>query len=634
MAKPSEPTADVVQFGDFALDLRAGELWRDGGARVLLAAQPFRLLASLVRRPGELVTREALRRELWADDTFVDFEHGLNSAIKRLRVALGDSGTAPRYIETLPRRGYRFIAPVEPFREERTALGGIRDPAPLEERAAELPRGRSGRSPWALAGGLAATGVIITALLAHVWGPIGGRPSPIVVVLPFTNLSAGTDSDAFADGLTDEIIRSLAVIQGLQVRSRTSSFEFKNAPRNLREVGRQLGATLVVEGSVLGTGTKKRVNAQLIDVATDVPLWAGRFDRDITSSSDVMFILDEISRAIVNKMRLTLGRGQRRYDLDLETYELYLHGRAMISRGGVPNLEKAAEIFQQVLDRDAAFAPAQAGLANAYALMSEPTSSQFPFENALSMVRLAALKARELDPMLAEAHAAMGWAYARELEWASAEKSFDRAIQLDPSLTQTYTSYSISTLQPLEKFDAALRILRVALRNDPLSLEVQREIGHLQMLAGRYREAVGALERVRRIDATFPFVEIHLARALTFAGRPAEALSLLERLDGRHLGRFKAAETRRPPWLANAYVMTGRRAEAEALVAENVGVPSGLAVIHAALGDPDRAFAALEQMALVEPHHVPRMLVQPEMAGLRGDARFTALRQRFHLASP
>jgi TolB-like protein/DNA-binding winged helix-turn-helix (wHTH) protein len=416
MASSPVPASDVVRFGDFTLDLRAGEIWRDGGNRVLLPHQGFRLLAVLVRSPGTLVTREDLRHELWADDTFVDFEHGLNSAIKRLREALGESATAPRYIETLPRRGYRFIAPVVPLNGRDTSASGEvaqETPAPAlpVESSATVQATFSSNKRNALrwfAYGLAVTGLIIAGFLATKWQSIRRPRPPIIAVLPFTNLSGETDGDLFVDGLTDEIIRNLAMIQGLQVRSRTSSFAFKDKPRNLREVGDQLGATLVLEGSVLGTSTRKRITAQLVEVADDVPLWAGQFDRDIQSSGDVFVVLDEISRAIVNRLRLTLGRGQRRYDLDLDTYELYLKGRALAARKDVPSLEEAAGLFEQVIVKDPAFAPAHAGLANAYALMSEPTSSQLPFETAHAILRPAAIKARELDPLLAEAHAAMG----------------------------------------------------------------------------------------------------------------------------------------------------------------------------------------------------------------------------------
>jgi predicted Zn-dependent protease len=288
-------------------------------------------------------------------------------------------------------------------------------------------------------------------------------------------------------------------------------------------------------------------------------------------------------------------------------------------------------LFQQVIARDPAFAPAHAELANAYALMSAPTSSSLPFEPTHSILRTAAVKARDLDPLLADAQAAMGWVYSRERDWTNAEKSFQRAIELNPSLTQAYTGYTHSTLQPLGKFDEALRILRVAFRNDPLSLDVQREVGVVQFFSGRYAEAIDTLERVRAVEPDFPFVQNFLGRALTFAGRLPEAVPMLEKLDGHHLGRAKAAQVRRPPWLAETYVMTSRRAEAETMVAEAGDSYSDLAIIYAALGDKDQTFEALDRMAVVQPHHVGDILINPEMAVLRGDPRLTALRQRFGL---
>jgi TolB-like protein/Tfp pilus assembly protein PilF len=463
------------------------------------------------------------------------------------------------------------------------------------------------------------------------WTPVSASnvtplEQPIIAVLPFKNLSVEPESDYFVDGLTDEIIRNLAVIQGLRVRSQTSSFYFKDKPRSLHDVGEQLGANLVVEGSVLRSGKTLRIDAQLIQVAGDIPLWSERFDREL---KDVFVVQDEISRAIVNKLRLTLGRGQRRYDTNLEAYELYLKGSALVGRRGVPGLEKAAGLFQQVIVKDPSFAPAHAGLAIAYANLSVPSGSPIPFETAQPIIRTAAVKALELDPLLADAHTAMGWVYSRELEWSSAEKAFQRAIELNPSLTETYTSYSTSTLRPLGKPDDALRLLRVALENDRLSLDVQREIGEVQIQSGRYEQAIETLQRVRAVDPDFPNADSHLARALMFAGRPAEALSLFDNMVRLEAGRVRA---RRPPRLVLAFVLLGRRAEAEQLAAEHQdGPPSRLAVIYAALGDKDRTFDALDRMAVVEPQRLPIMLMYPEMAALRGDARFTALRKRFGL---
>jgi tetratricopeptide (TPR) repeat protein len=321
------------------------------------------------------------------------------------------------------------------------------------------------------------------------------------------------------------------------------------------------------------------------------------------------------------------SRIQRRYGTDLQKYDMYLRGRALADRRSVPSSEGAIKIFETILKADPAYAPAHAGIANAYAYLALPRG--LAFKTAYSRMRLEAVKAIELDPELAEAHAAMGWVSAFVFDWKNAATSFERAIDLDPDLTQTSTSYAIAVLEPLEKFDEALQILGVARRRDPVSLDVQREIGQAQMFAGRYEEALVTLQRVRAVDSTFAVVDVLVARTLMYAGRPAEALPLMEKQDSRAVG--VPGNDRRNPWLAQAYVMTGRRAEAETLVREHQADASRVAIIYAALGDKDHAFEALDRAALSEPHRVPRTLIQPEMAALRGDRRLAALRVRFHL---
>src|SRR5262245_17700309 len=518
-----------------------------------------------------------------------------------------------------------------------------------------LPRPALGRVPYAIA---AAAVLILIAGLA--WEAVGRRmgssrtpsallaglagrradvipSSPILAVLPFKSLSDEPGNDDFVDGLTDEIIRTLSAIQGPHVRSRGSSFVFKAEPRDLRDVGQQLGVNLVVEGSVLRSGNKLHVNARLIQVAGSVSLWSDQFDREF---KDIFAIQDEISRAIANELGLTLGRGQRLYETNVDAYELYLKGRVLIGRRGRDNvdgavspmsLEKAAEVFRQVLVKDPEYAPAHAGLATAYGLMSllptgPPGTTFRPVEIFDTIIRPAAVKALELDPQLADAHAAMALVHVRDLDWPAAQKAFQRALELNPSLTHVYTSYSYSTLRPLGKHHEALRFLRVALENDPLSLDVQREIGAVQLDAGQYEEAINTLERVRAVEPDFPYVDIHLAAALVLAGRPAEALPVFERIDRR------SRRPRRAPQWALAYVALGRRAEAEALAAEHAdGLPSGQVAIYAALGDKDRAFDALQRMAATQPLRMPLQLAMPAMAPLRGDPRFTSLRERFRL---
>ena len=445
----------------------------------------------------EVVTRDDLRGELWAHDTFVDFEHSLNAAIRRLREALGDSASAPRFIETLPRRGYRFIAPVE--------RNGIESPASTPAptpRMQPTPAGsmaeRAAPREWfhrrSLTYGLAAVGVIVLSTVAArsltLWRH---EPTPVIAVLPLKNLSSEPDSEYFADGLTDEIIRNLSVIDGLEVRSGTSSFTFKNKPRNTHEVGTALQAGLIVEGSILREGHRVRINTRLVRVADDVPLWSGHFDRQL---EDIFAIQDEISRSIVNELRLKLGRGQRRYTTDIQTYDLFLKARVLQARRA-QNGRLASELFDQVVKKDPTFAPAYAGIASSYGYLSYvfPIEGAFgvPPEKADWIMRSAAFKALELDPLLADAHAAMGQVHAFDHEWTQAETSFRRALQLNPSLTSTYTDFALTTLLPEGKLDEAMRLLETATRADPLSLDVRRVLVHVQINAGLYDRAIEQL---------------------------------------------------------------------------------------------------------------------------------------------
>jgi TolB-like protein len=506
--------------------------------------------------------------------------------------------------------------------------------------AALKPRARASRVAYALAfavvtalvvwagfqlrgreGGRASSESAVAATTA-----IGGTPGargfdpaqrPVIAVLPLKNLSAEPDSDYFADGLTDELIRNLAVIDGLDVRSRTSSFFFKDKPRNLRDVAEQLRVNLVVEGSVLLLGKRLRINAQLVRVAGDVPLWSERFDREL---KDIFAIQDEISRAIVNHLRLTLGRGQRRYDTNLQAYELYLKARALLDRRD--DVDKAVELFRQVIAEDPAFAPAYAGLANAYPFLTMTAYAGGVYlERAQSVMRPAAAKALQLDPLLAEAHAAMGAVYSFDRDWTNGEKSFRRAIELNPGISLIPTTYSMWTLRPLGRLNEAEQVLRAAMQSDPLSLDVRRELARVYVQAHRYEQALAEIEHLQSIDPDFPNVDDDRGRALMFAGRLPEAIRVLEGPPG---GWSDAA-------LAHAYVRSGRRADAEKLALAERGYPIPQAGVYAALGDKDRALHALNRALIREPHRVAWVLAYPEMAGLRGDPRFAALRERLNL---
>ena len=486
-----------------------------------------------------------------------------------------------------------FVQVVEralsPYAEDRYANAGAMEAA--------LAATVQARTSWPWRKLTIAAGLFVLLGTGSLWLTAGTSQPPVITVLPFRNQSVEPDSDYFVDGLTDEVIRNLSVLDGLTVTSTYSSFTFKDKPRDVREVRRQLNADYVLDASVLRAGTQLRINVQLVRAADNVPIWSERYEKQL---KDVFAIQDEISREIVNQLRLKLGKGQRRYYENVEKYELYLKGLALVHRGSVPNLERAAECFEQALAKDPTFAPAHAGLAKAYALMFVmPFNEKMRFETAQPMIRAAADKALDLDPLLPDAYTARGVERSSEFDWAAAENAFQRAIELDPSLTSAYSIYTLTTLRPLGKHDKALRLLRVALENDPLSLDLQRQIGMVQTESGRYDEAIETLERVSEVDPEFPFVQEALARALTLAGRPAEAIPVFERSD-QLMGR-----PRRNPGLALAYVLSGRHADAEALAAEHQGGPFAafaLVLIYAALGDKDRAFEALEREAHLRLH--------------------------------
>ncbi len=616
----SLPATDppAVRFGPFLLDLRTGELIKDGGHRILLPDQLFRLLAILTRQPGVLVTRDQLRRELWADDTFVDFDYGLNAAIRRLREALDDSAGAPRFVETLPRRGYRFVAAVETVGERAPANAteaapGVPHPR-AESSSPDRPRGRL------IAFALGAAAFVALAVVAAQSSGLWTRSEPVIAVLPLKSLGPGGDHELFVDGFTDELIQDLAGVEGLRVRSRTSSFVFKQRqPSSLRDVGDRLAANLVLEGSVLRDGSRVRVNARLVQVSDDVTLWSGRFDRPM---ADIMGVQHDIARSIVNALRLQIGPSRRRYETSVDAYELFLRARALQSRRAGDSA-RAAALFREVVQKDTAFAPAYAGLASTYSEMSflyPGPQYAIADADALLTVAPAAERAMALDPLLADAHAAMGHLFALQKDWPRSEAAFRRALELSPRHTTLYTDFVLMTLLPQGRLDAALNVLDAALRADPTALDALRVLAHVQLNARQYPQAIANAERVLAIDPSYPFVTTWRARALLFTGDSRDAIRLLEEQPDAGEG-----------YLGYAYAVTGRRVEAETLAAKFPNHPQRQLLIYAGLGDADRAFAALDALAAVNARRAGAYLSRPELASLRNDARMAAVRRRLGL---
>jgi TolB-like protein len=460
------------------------------------------------------------------------------------------------------------------------------------------------RPPWllpALAGCAVALGAIGWLLFQTKSAPI------TIAVLPLQNLNQDPASDYFADGLTDEIIRNLSIIDGLAVRSQTSSFAFKGKSRNLHEVGKQLTADYILEGSVLRSGQHLRINTQLVRVRDDVTLWSGQYDRELT---DVFAIQEEISHGIVNGLRLKLGRGRRRYETSLEAYDLYLRARAIeiANLSPLSGKDQTIGFYQDAIVKDPSFEPAYAGLAMAYAFRSGNFGSDR--QNELTKMRAAAEKAVQLDPLSPEAHCALGVSNARDGQWGQSEKSFRRAIELDPNDSMSYAHFAMYLLLPLGRVEDAISQLQVAEKADPLSPQVHGLLAYILTSARRYDEAAGHCDKAANRFGC-------LGRARIGEGRLDEAIQLLS----------ASAELLDRAFLGYALGRAGRRAEAEKLAA-SFDSPFHRALVFAGLGDKDRTFEALNGFTTLGPIRMGRALSFPEFALVRGDSRLKALRKK------
>jgi TolB-like protein len=469
---------------------------------------------------------------------------------------------------------------------------------------AEKPRYRR-VSPWLIAGLAAAIAA------ASLWFSTR-RSAPLsIAVLPLENLSTDRASDYFADGLTDELIRDLGNIEGLAPRSRTSSFSFKGKPRNMREVASQLQVEYVLEGSLLRDGKQLRINAQLIRARDDSLLWSGKYDREVT---DIFAIQEEISRNIVNTLRLKLGRGRRRYETSTEAYDLYLRGRALESEPRVlATYNRMAGFYEQAIAKDPTFAPAVAGLAATYAERSaaDRLDDADPGDE-LSKARVTAERAIELDPLSAEANEALGTVRAREADWKAAEKSFRRSLELDPNSASANWHFAFFLLLPLGRVDEALEHVRIAENIDPLPPSPSiAGVSFMLFSAGRLDEAAAYCPKP-------------CPRALMLQGKAADAIRIFETQFGGNPSAAGSGE------LGYAYGRAGRRADAERVAAVQWR-PIEQAKVFAGLGDKDRTFEALNRAIPLGPVRIGTALTYPEFSLLRGDPRLKELRRKVGL---
>jgi TolB-like protein/DNA-binding winged helix-turn-helix (wHTH) protein/Tfp pilus assembly protein PilF len=630
-----------VRFGVFELDLRAGEL-RKHGLRVRLQEQPFQVLAMLVEHAGEVVTREELQKKLWAADTFVDFDHGLNKAINKIRDALGDSAESPRFVETVTRRGYRFLADVKV--SETGAVGGatLADSAAI---AAETGGGRDVGSEDALPKYIpvpmtwkASAILLLVVIAAIVAWKLHSRSyaAPVIrslAVLPLESLSSDASQDYFADGMTDELITDLGQISALRVISRTSVMTYKNARKPLPEIARELNVDAVVEGTVLRSGDRVRITAQLIEAASDKHLWAESYEGELR---DTLALQSKVARAIADQIQIKLNPQERAAlknvkAVDPQAYESYLKGRYFWNKRTADGLKVAQAYFDQAIEEDPKYAEAYSGLADTYALLGDWQYAVMTPKEALPKAKAAAIKALELDDSLGEAHNSLAFCL-DGFDWDldAGGKEFQRAIELSPSYATAHHWYAWH-LSLLGQYDEAIAEMKKAENLDPLSLIINADFAELLVLAHSYDESIEQSRKTIAMDPNFALAHNQLAQAYLQKGMNAEAVGELQKALELSPGSPTIMAN-----LARAYVASGNRAGAEKLLGDLkkrstpiASYSSEIAVIYAALGDKDQAMSWLEKG--FEERFNPGVMLRPGLDPLRSDPRFREMLQRIGL---
>jgi TolB-like protein/DNA-binding winged helix-turn-helix (wHTH) protein/Flp pilus assembly protein TadD len=583
----------TFRFSHFEFDTRSGELRRHG-LTVRLQEQPYQILVLLLARPGEVVTREEMRQALWPGDTFVDFDVGLNSAIKRLRDALNDSADKPRFVETLPRRGYRFIAPLEP------------PPAPStpERETPAPPAGavRPRRRVPVLSAALTAVAALLVGLVLSGHGhPSRGRASPSEIrslaVLPFENLTGDREQDYFVDGVTEALTTDLAQIRALKVISRTSAMQYRKADKSLPRIAEELGVDAVVEGAVTRSGDRVRVTAQLIHAASDRHLWARSYDRELR---DVMALQGEVATAIAEAIQVEVRPDERRRlaqttAVHADAYESYLKGRFYWSMRGRENMAKAAGYFQQAIAQDNAYAPAYSGLSDTFRQFDQEGMAP---RDCMPKAEAAARKALALDDTLAEAHASLaGVLYRYDWDWDQADREFQRSLDLDPNSAEGHRAYAIYLLTVRRNEQAVVQARR-AQELSPLSPVIGVELATALARVGRYDEAVEQLDKTRQLNPTFGRVTQTLALLYAQQGDRPKAIGVYESARAR----AQRSEAAPGPWLGYLYGATGRSEEARAALralqersTREYVTPQSYAIVHLGLGHRPEALRLLEK---------------------------------------
>jgi len=628
--EPSRHTS-VVRFGTYEIALHSGEL-RKAGVRIRVQQQPLRLLEILLEHPGEVVTREELRSRIWPNENFGDFDQAVNVAIAKLRGALGDSADNPRYIETLPRRGYRFIADVAVINRpidkmefvHAGASSGKEDRAPHEVAGKAAPK----RLPWQHA--WKTLGLALVLLILIVWifrwrsRPPGNVLSSSSVrslaVLPLENLSSNSE-DYFADGMTDELITDLAQISALRVISRTSVMPYKGVRKPLPQIARELNVDAVVEGTVLHSGKQVRITAQLIRAPADKHLWAQSYEGDV---SDTLALQKKVARAIVEQIRIKLTPQEDAVlenvkVVNPEAYENYLKGRYFWNKRTADGLKKASYYFNRAIEGDPNYSLPYTGLADIHQLSDHP-----------QLAREEVQKALDLDDQLPEAHNSLArLLYLFNRDWEGADREFKRALELDHNYAPAHHWYSMYLAVEGRK-EQALAEAEKASELDPLSPVVGANLAKILQEAGQNDKAIEQAKKT--LDLEPDSAVTHAVLGVVYQDKRMYAEAITEYKRALQLGG--------PPGeirglLGYAYAVSGNRTDAEKIIAElkalwprHTHAALDLAVVFSGLGDKENALYWLEKAQEMHVSDLIGIRQDSHFVEVRSDPRFQALVQR------
>lgn len=613
---------ELIRFGDFEVDVRAGELRRSGGSRIKLQQQPFRVLVLLLEHAGEVVTREELRQAIWPAGTYVEFNLGLDTAIYRLRTALGDSAETPRFLETLPRRGYRFIAPVD-----RTV------PSPA---LPALPAPPATPQPRPLARQV----LYIIGILALVMGGYGllswhGSPAGLstasghsIAVLPFVNLSGDKNDEYFSDGIAEELSTALHKVPQLRVVGRASALAIRARNLSDREVGATLSADVLLEGTVRRSRDRVRVTVQLVNAASGYQIWSNEYERHV---NDVFGAEDEISRAVVRSLQVTLAGSTEGplvpRTVSSEAHDLYLKGRYFFGRRAEPGmLQRSVSYFQAATRVDSLYAAAYSGLSDAYSVLS--IWAYMRPREGFPRAKAAARRALQLDSTIAEAHTSLGIVSVfYDWDWPTAERELRRAIALDPQYAQAYLFHAWYFVSRDSAAEAVMEVQH-ALDLDPLSAILATRAGTMLLFARRYDDATAQLHKALELDSTNALAHAELAKAAVLQGRCRDALAAIRRIPAA----FPNVEGGVAGY---AYASCGNHARARQIVADwerrgrhEYVHPSRIAQVYAVLADTENTLAWLGRAVRERDPYAPFALnADPLFDWLRGDLRFARLLQ-------